>query len=72
MPEARMLRFEVVRHCADGRRLLVSRHHDRGQADRRLQFVPISPGDAIEILDQGRVVRRSRCPGPNDLPDIPF
>lgn len=72
MPSTRRFRFEVVRHRADGRRLLVSRHNDRGQADRRLRFVPLSPGDAIEILDEGEVVRRSRCPGPHDLPEIPF
>lgn len=72
MPPTRRFRFEVVTERADGRRLLVSRHHARGGADRRLLRLPLLPGQSVEILDHGERVRVSRCPGPNDLPEIPF
>jgi hypothetical protein len=72
MPPTRRFRFEVVTERPDGRRLLVSRHRARRGADRRLKRLPLSPGQSVEILDNGEIVRRSRCPGPDDLPDIPF
>lgn len=72
MPPTRRLRFEVVTERPDGRRLLVSRHRLRRSADRRLIRLPLQPGQSVEILDEGERVRFSRCPGPNDLPEIPF
>lgn len=72
MPPTRRFRFEVVSQRPDGRRLLVSRHHARRRADRRLIRLPLQPGESVEILDNGKIVRTSRCPGPNDVPEIPF
>lgn len=72
MPSARRFRFEVVTERADGRRQLVSRHHARRRAERRLLRLPLLPGQSVEILDNGKVVRCSRCPGTNELPEIPF
>ncbi|CAM5764396.1 hypothetical protein [Bosea minatitlanensis] len=72
MPPTRRFRFEVVTERPDGRRQLISRHHARRRADRRLIRLPLLPGQSVEILDNGMLVRYSRCPGPNDLPEIPF
>lgn len=72
MPPTRRFRFEVITERSDGRRLLVSRHHARRGADRRLLRLPLLPGQSVEIIENGEVVRHSRCPGPNDLPEIPF
>lgn len=72
MPPTRRFRFEVITERSDGRRSLISRHHARRCADGRLLRLPLSPGQSVEILDNGMIVRRSRCPGPDDLPDIPF
>lgn len=72
MPPTRHFRFEVVTERPDGRRLLVSRHRLRRGADRRLLRLPLVPGQSVEILDHGERVRFSRCPGPKDLPEIPF
>lgn len=72
MAEARRFRFELVAALADGRREVVSRHHARGRAERRLIRLPLAPGDSVEILDRGVSVRRSRIPRPDELPSIPF
>lgn len=72
MRRAARFRFEVVAERADGRRMVVSRHHGRGSAERRLIRLPLAPGDSVEILDEGVSVRRSRIPRPEDLPPIPF
>ena len=65
-------RFEVVLHRADGRRELVSRHHEPGRAERRLIRLPMSPGESVEILDHGVSVRESRIPAADHQPAIPF
>ncbi len=65
-------RFRVVAMRADGRRDLVSSHHERGNAERRLIRLPLSPGDSVEILDRGISVLRSHIPGPDHRPVIPF
>lgn len=70
MPPTRRFRFEVVTERPDGRRQLVSRHHARRRADRRLLRMPLLPGHRVDILDNGRVVRTSWCPGPDY--EIPF
>lgn len=72
MPSSRRFRFEVFTERPDGRRLLVSRHRGKAEADRRLLRLPLLPGQSVEILDHGVRVRFSRWPGPNDLPEIPF
>lgn len=63
-------RFEVILERPDGGRQLVSRHHARGGAERRLIRLPLLPGQRVEILDNGEVVRQSRCSESNDLPKI--
>ncbi|WP_420104170.1 hypothetical protein [Bosea sp. (in: a-proteobacteria)] len=65
-------RFKVIAVRADGRRDLVSRHHERGQAERRLIRLPLSPGDTVEIFDHGVSVLRSHVPDPDHRPAIPF
>ncbi len=72
MAPTRRFKFEVITECADGRRMLVSRHHQRSGADRRLIRYPLQPGQRVEILEEGETVRVSRCPAPGDLPEIPF
>ena len=65
-------RFEVVTQRADGRRMLVSRHHQRSCAERRLIRIPLMPGQSVVILDEGWPVRLSRRPAPGETPEIPF
>lgn len=72
MPPSRRFRYEVITVRSDGRRQLVSRHHARPGADRRLIRLPLLPGQSVEILENGAIVRSSRCPGPGELPEIPF
>jgi hypothetical protein len=58
----RAYRFEV-RSDAPGRSpCIVSRHHYRGTAERRLLRMPIEPGETVTILEDGEAVRVCRCP----------
>ncbi|MBN9443705.1 hypothetical protein [Bosea sp. (in: a-proteobacteria)] len=72
MPPTRRFRFEVVTERADGWRMLVSRHHERPSALRRVARYPLQPGQSVSVIEDGKVVAFARCPGPNDLPEIPF
>lgn len=72
MSTVERFRYTVVTQRADGRRYLVSRHHRRGNAERRLIRLPLQPGQSVEVLDRGKIVQFSRCPGPDELPEIPF
>lgn len=64
-------RFEV-RSDAPGRPMrLVSRHHARATAERRLLRMPIAPGETITILEDGAAVRICRCPETDEV-GIPF
>lgn len=70
--QLRRYRFEVVTQRADGVRHLVSRHHERGRADRRLIRLALQPGQIVEILDDGKAVRVSRFPDGAEAAEIPF
>lgn len=65
-------RFEVVTQLGEDRPRLISRHHQRGSADRRLLRLPLRPGEIVAIYEGGAIVRTARCPGTDELPEIPF
>jgi hypothetical protein len=65
-------RYKVItQHDREPPRL-ISRHHQRGRADRRLLRLPLRPGETVAIYEDGAIVRTVRCPGPGDRPEIPF
>ncbi|HEV7258907.1 MAG TPA: hypothetical protein VGN82_14095 [Bosea sp. (in: a-proteobacteria)] len=65
-------RFEVVGRFGDEAPRLISRHHRRGNADRRLLRLPLRPGETVEIYEDGELVQTVRTPSPGEHPEIPF
>ena len=67
----RAYRFEVLSDAPGRPPRLVSRHHRRATAERRLLRMPIDPGETVTILEDGEPVRICRCPA-SDEAGIPF
>ncbi|WP_156410518.1 hypothetical protein [Bosea sp. Root381] len=65
-------RYEVHVQRPGERARLISRHHVRGNADRRLLQLPMQAGEIFSIYEDGVLVRTVRLPAPGDLPEIPF
>ena len=73
MATVRKYRFEVVTQRADGgERRVVSRHHVKRQAVRRIIRHPLQLGECIAVLEDGKVIHASRCVGLEHLAEIPF
>lgn len=73
MATVRKYRFEVVTQRADGgERQVVSRHHLKRQALRRIIRHPLHAGQCIAVLEGGKVIHASRCVGLEHLAEIPF
>ncbi|MFC5509305.1 hypothetical protein [Bosea massiliensis] len=72
MAQSRKFRFEIITQLGDDRPRLVSRHHHRRTADRRLLRLPLRPGENVSILDEGSIVRFMRCPTDSEMGDLPF
>jgi hypothetical protein len=65
-------RYEIIARLGDERPRLVSRHHRRGSADRRLLRLPLRPGETVSIYEDGALVRTARCPAEDEVPALPF
>ena len=73
MATARKYRFEVVTQRADGaERQVVSRHHLKQQAVRRIIRHPLQLGHCVAVLEDGKVIHASRCLGLEHIAEIPF
>jgi len=72
MAPVRKYRFEVVTQHADGDRQVVSRHHLKQHAVRRIIRHPLQLGQSIAVLEDGEVIHASRCLGLDHIAEIPF